>query len=224
MPDGSQARLDLERLQARYDQAPQSRLFAPLADAYRGAGQPDKAAAILRTGLERDPSYVSALVLLAQCSIDLQQEDAAEATFARVLELDPENLVALRFRAERARRRGALERAVEMLRLLLKIDPFDREVQADLGLVATALERKAREERPSTTPETTAWPPPPPVEVADKPITVRFEPRPEARPQESAEAPIAAASTPSPTPVQPDFMLTSERRIPPLDDVLRMLS
>ncbi len=140
----SEPRLQIERYAARSRAAPESPWFVPLADAHRAAGELDAAQRVLRAGLERHPRHVSARVLLAQVQLEMQAEDAAEATFARVLELDPENVVALRYRAERARRRGALERAYEILRLLLEVDPFDREVQADLGLLSAALERRAR--------------------------------------------------------------------------------
>lgn len=141
MPD---PRLQIERYTARARAAPESPWFVPLADAHRAAGEFEVAQRILRAGLERHPGHVSARVLMAQVQLDMQSEDAAEASFARVLELDPENVVALRYRADRARRRGALERAYEILRLLLEVDPFDRDVQADLGLLSAALERRTQ--------------------------------------------------------------------------------
>jgi len=194
MPDLPQTRIELERLLARYRQAPESRLFAPLADAYRSVGQVDAAVRLLQDGLQHHPGYVSALVLLGQCELDRQREEVAEKTFARVLELDPENLVALRYRAEQARRRGALERAVEILRRLLEIDPFDREVQADLGLLATALEHKASADRAAAAPA--AWPP---EEIA-------FEAAPPARAAAAPPAPSLPAVAPpisAPAPAPP---------------------
>lgn len=205
----------VEPLLARYRQAPESRLFAALADAYRANGQTEEAIRLLRAGLERHPRYVAAMVLLGLCHTEAEQEEAAEAAFARVLELDPENLLALRFRAERARRRGALERAQELLRRVLEIDPFDRQVQADLGLLAAALERRPREApatplatEPASVPAPalrTVEIPPPPVEtaaparreadapgmrpgepLAPPPIDLRRVGQPESRPPEPA--------------------------------------
>lgn len=202
MSDGSHTRPDLERLLARYEQAPGSRLFAAVADAYRAAGRLDEAVRVLRSGLDKHPLYVSALVLLGQCHLDQQQEDAAEVAFARVLELDPENMVALRYRAERARRRGALERAVELLRRLLEIDPFDREVQADLGLVATALERKARSESPAPWPPASPESRPLPPAAEAPAVRTTFEP-PSAPPVLPPAPRPAAATAPVPPPVPP---------------------
>jgi tetratricopeptide (TPR) repeat protein len=215
MPDVPQTRPDVERLLSRYNQAPQSRLFAPLAAAYRAAGDSEEALRVLRAGLARHPQYVSALVLMAQCCLDLQQEDAAESAFARVLELDPENLVALRYRAERARRRGALERAVELLRLLLEIDPFDREVQADLGLVAMALEREASGDRPAADEPTLDT-----FASAPHALAARIEP-PAVRPPIDLEADVKAARpeiAPRTTPAAPD--LAAQARDSAANDVV----
>lgn len=212
MSDASELRPDLERALARYRQAPESRLFAPLAAAYRAAKQPQEALRTLRAGVERHPQYVSALVLLGQCCNELQLDEEAEAAFARVLELDPENLAGLRFRAERARRRGAIDRAAVILRRVLEIDPFDREVQADLGLLTTALERRTRAmhaEAPPAESAARALPPPPPPmpEPSVAPATARLPtPPPEPSPPPPALAPpppppsaaIAADTTPEP--------------------------
>ena len=178
----SDPRLQIESYSARHRAAPDSPWFMPLGAAHRAAGDLESAQRVLRAGLEHHPGHVSARVLLAQVQLEMQQEDAAEANFARVLELDPENVVALRYRAERARRRGALERAYEILRLLLEVDPFDREVQADLGLLSAALERRTRaaasEPAPPTPP---AAAPAGQAAVPEEPAT--FSPPPAAVPE-----------------------------------------
>jgi tetratricopeptide (TPR) repeat protein len=192
----------LEPLLARYRQAPESRLFAPLADIYRAGGQTDEAIRLLRAGLERHPRYVAALVLLGLCYVEMQQDETAEAVFARVLELDAENLVALRYRAERARQRGALERAQELLRHVLEIDPFDRQVQADLGLLTTALERRGRE-TPLAPAAGAAVPPPPVAPVVPPPPAVAAFPPPPAETSAAAAPDTSAAGTRPGAPIAP---------------------
>lgn len=140
-----ESRPDVQRALERHRAAPQSRAFAPLAAAYRASGDTAAAVRVLEDGLVHHARYVAGLVLLGECQRELGDEESAEATFARVLDLDPDNLVALRYRAQRAHRRGALDRAVDALRRAMEIDPFDRDVQADLGLVTAALDRQARE-------------------------------------------------------------------------------
>jgi len=215
----SEPRLQIERYAARARAAPESPWFVPLAAAHRAAGEFEAAQRVLRAGLERYPGHVSARVLLAQVQLEMQSEDAAEATFGRVLELDPENVVALRYRAERARRRGALERAYEILRLLLEVDPFDREVQADLGLLSAALERRARAaavEPVAPAPNAPLWapqPPPQPAPMSPPIAAAETRPMPDVEPE--LELPwLHAVPEPTPRPEQP---AASALEPPPID-------
>ncbi len=97
MPDSA---TDIERqiqfYLRKYELAPHSRAFAPLADLYRRAGRVEEALEILAAGLVEHPQYVSALVIRGRCHVDAGQSEAADKAFQRVLELDPENLVALK--------------------------------------------------------------------------------------------------------------------------------
>ena len=75
----------LTQLESAYRKAPESRLFASLADAYRASGRLPEALDLLQEGTQRHPDYVSALVLLGLCQRELAGGEAAEITFARVL-------------------------------------------------------------------------------------------------------------------------------------------
>lgn len=220
-------RLDLEKLRNRYASAPESRLFAVLADAYRHNGDLDSAVRLLLSGLHRHPDYVSARVLLAQCYSDLHDEPAAEAAFARVLELDRDNLLALRYRAARARQRGALDRAGELLRQVLEIDPFDRDVQADLGLITSALDRVSEGPRARQVPQRPAVETPSPALPQPEPQTDPSG-RGEARSRDGAAAlelpPIdlsrigrgaPAPRTPEPSPPKPTRTAEAESAAAP---------
>ena len=119
----------LDTLLAAYRLAPEAKIFAPLADAYRRAGRLEDAAQVLEKGTALHPDYVSALVLLALVQRDLGRDAAAETTFDRVLALDPENLVALKSRATRALVQGEATRAEALVEKLYGLDPFDRDTQ-----------------------------------------------------------------------------------------------
>src|SRR5690606_2407275 len=62
--------------------------------------------------------------------LDLGETEAAEHAFRRVLELDPENRVALRELGQLAKTMGRLEEAVGHFRSLLLLDPGDDEVES----------------------------------------------------------------------------------------------
>jgi tetratricopeptide (TPR) repeat protein len=122
--------LDLERLQAEYRANPESRVFATLADAFRSAGHLTEAVELLERATPTHPDYVSAFVLLGQLQEEAGRHADADATFARVLEAEPENLVALKHRAKQVYETGAVEQAAAILERILDLDPYDGEAHA----------------------------------------------------------------------------------------------
>src|SRR5580698_2425157 len=54
----------------RFREDPTSRVFAPLAEAYRRMGQVEEAIEICREGLEHHPDFHGGRVALAKCYID----------------------------------------------------------------------------------------------------------------------------------------------------------
>ncbi|MCX5752428.1 MAG: tetratricopeptide repeat protein [Candidatus Krumholzibacteria bacterium] len=119
---------ELQNLIERYDRARDSRLFAPLADAYRKNGDVDKAIEILERGLEKMPHYASAHVILGKCYYDKGATERAKAEFRRVLELDGENLVALKFMGDILLAEDKRSEAAEFYRRILSIDATNAEV------------------------------------------------------------------------------------------------
>jgi tetratricopeptide (TPR) repeat protein len=126
-------REDIQHFRDRYEQAPDSRLFAPLADAYRKNGDIDRAIELCEKGLERYPSYASAHVILGKCFYDKGATERARSEFLRVVELDQENMVALKFLGDILVAEGNREDAARYYRRLLAIDPTNEEVEAALG-------------------------------------------------------------------------------------------
>ena len=53
-----------------YEKNPRSKVFAPLAEAYRNLGMIDKAFEILKLGLKIHPSYIMAHLVLGKCYYD----------------------------------------------------------------------------------------------------------------------------------------------------------
>jgi tetratricopeptide (TPR) repeat protein len=87
---------EIRRFEEQYRSQPESLVFARLADAYRKAGQSRRALAVLTDGLTRHPDYPSGHIVLARTLRDLGRLDEAASAFQRVLELDGNNLVAVR--------------------------------------------------------------------------------------------------------------------------------
>ena len=213
---------EIEKLERRNAENPQGRLFAPLADAYRKQGEVYRAIGVLREGLERHPEYIGAFIVLGRCHLDLSQDAEASTAFARVLDLDQENVIALKVLAEIAERAGNRSEAIARLEYLLQIDRGNEEAQAQLDRLRS----------------TSAGPAPAPIAVAaaEEPLApveftagpVEEAPAPEVAPAEAGRdedvepAPLEGlqpvssfASGPVPAVDVPEIVLAADLADPP---------
>jgi tetratricopeptide (TPR) repeat protein len=124
---------EIEKLEKRWAENPKGRNFAPLADAYRKAGELDRALELCKSGLDLHPDYVSAHIVYARCLIDQKNDAGASDVFRKVLSLDPENVLALKILADIAERGGRYDEAVEWLSRLLNADPMNGDAAEALG-------------------------------------------------------------------------------------------
>ncbi len=123
---------EIEKLERRYAENPDGRFFAPLADAYRKAGNVTRALELVRAGLGKHPDYLSAHIVLGRCLLDKGDDAEAEQTFRSVLDLDAENIIALKSLAEITERTGRTSDARRWLQKLLVVDSMNVEAEADL--------------------------------------------------------------------------------------------
>ncbi|HJR34042.1 MAG TPA: tetratricopeptide repeat protein, partial [Gemmatimonadales bacterium] len=126
---------EIEKLERRWAENQLGLTFAPLAEAYRKAGDPDRALLLLETGLAQHPNYIPAHIVRGRCHLDAQADGAAELSFLRVTELDPENVIALKSLAEISERAGRLPEAMRRLELLLDVDRNNEEARGQLDRV-----------------------------------------------------------------------------------------
>ena len=130
---------ELDKLQRRYEEKP-SQWFAALAEEHRRAGDVQRALEIVRQGLEQRSNYVSGHIVLARCLLDRGEDEEAQQVLERVLELDPENVIALKVLSEIAERGGDPTAARSWLERLLEVDPMNEEGQQLLERLAEAPE------------------------------------------------------------------------------------
>ena len=114
--------LELARLTERYEEQPAGRVFAPLADCHRKLGQLDTALQICLTGLARHPRYSSAQLILGKIFLDRGEDVPAREALEKVLELDGQNLLAIRLLAEVAERLDELDEAIARWRQLVALE------------------------------------------------------------------------------------------------------
>lgn len=119
----------LERLEPILRADPESRVFAPLADAYRRAGRTDEALALCERGLRRYPNWVAARVVRARIQQDRGHLEAAAASFAEILRLMPDQVRAQRTLGEIHLALGRRTEAEAALARAAALYPCDREVR-----------------------------------------------------------------------------------------------
>ena len=118
--------LRISECRRRWEAAPRSRAFIPLADLLRQAGRAEQALSVLETGLALHPHAVAALVTLARTLAAVGRSGEAAEAASRVLEQDPDNLAGLELAAEADRRRGDLVAAIGHCERLAQLAPDDR--------------------------------------------------------------------------------------------------
>lgn len=111
---------------------PEGRGFAPLADALRQAGDLGQALELVREGVKRLPDFATGHVVSGWVHRARGDEQEAERAFRRVLELDGENVSALRGLGFLLADRGADGEALDVFRHLDELAPGDLEVRARL--------------------------------------------------------------------------------------------
>jgi len=122
----------IEELRQKFHENPR-RYFAPLANEYRKAGDPEQAIAICRAHLAQQPAHMSGHVVYGQALYDAHRIDEAREVFQLALALDPENIIVLRHLGDIARQRGDVAEARSWYSRALDGDPHDAEVAAYLA-------------------------------------------------------------------------------------------
>lgn len=114
------------------DRDPDGRGFAPLADALRRAGDLGQAVEVVEAGVRRLPDFASGHVVAGWVYRARADEEESERSFRKVLELDDENVSALKGLGFLLAERGQSAEALGLFQRLEDLDPGDPEVRARL--------------------------------------------------------------------------------------------
>lgn len=112
----------------KYQEDPGSRVFAPLAEAYRKAGLVDEAIEIAREGLRIHPRFIGGRVALARALFDKHNYNEVISELTEVVQDVPDNLVAQRLLAESYLMLGRIADALGAYKMLLYFSPQDHEI------------------------------------------------------------------------------------------------
>lgn len=119
----------IDELRQKFHENPR-RYFAPLANEYRKAGDPEQAIAICRAHLAQQPGHMSGHVVYGQALYDAQRIAESRTVFEKALSLDPDNAIVLRQLGDIARQRGETDEAKHWYSRALDANPHDPEVAA----------------------------------------------------------------------------------------------
>src|SRR5512141_1301024 len=167
----------IDELRQKFHENPR-RYFAPLANEYRKAGDPEQAIAICRAHLAQQPAHMSGHVVYAQALLDAGRVDESRVVFEKALSLDPDNAVVHRRLGDISRQKGDTAEARHWYTRALDADPHDREVAAyiaeltepltepEMAEVAPAPAASALVEEPVAVTEKQIPPPVAPIEMA----------------------------------------------------------
>lgn len=133
---------EIEKLERRWMDNPTGLTFAPLAEAYRRAGDHPRALEVLELGLAQHAGYVPALIVQARCHLDARLSGEAETSFNAVLQSDPHNLIALKGLADICEMTERLPSAKGFLDRLLDADPTHEEAGLQRDRIADLLGRR----------------------------------------------------------------------------------
>jgi Tetratricopeptide repeat len=102
---------------------PRSLVFSRLADSYRKRGDIQSAVDVCTLGLKNHPRSITGRVILGRCYLEQEKFKEAIQEFARVIESDPRNQVALKMLADVYARQGLKEKAGDVYAYLRVMDP-----------------------------------------------------------------------------------------------------
>src|SRR5215211_6978494 len=103
----------------KYQDDPTSRVFAPLAEAYRKSGLIDEAIEIAREGLRIHPNFVGGRVALARALFEKNLFEEVIEELQVIIRDVPDNLVAQRLMADSSLMLGRITDALGAYKMLL---------------------------------------------------------------------------------------------------------
>lgn len=126
----------------RYQEDPRSRVFAPLAEAYRKAGLLDEAIEIARDGVRIHPHFVGGRVALGRALFDRGNYEEVVKELETIVMDAPDNLIAQKLLAESYLILGRISDSLGAYKVLLFFMPQDAEISS----LVREIEMKAYED------------------------------------------------------------------------------
>lgn len=115
-----------------YKKNPRSKVFAPLAEAFRKLGMLDDALKILKEGIRHHPNYTLGYIVLANCYYDQEKYDLTYNTLRPIISQNADNISLQKIFAQACIHMGHLEEALDTYKYLLFLNPRDKFFAAEV--------------------------------------------------------------------------------------------
>lgn len=115
----------IERYQLLYQKDPNSKVFAPLAEAYRKMGLIDEAYRICEAGVGRHPNFPSGRVAFAKILIEKKLHSDAIVQLLAAVEFSPENILAHLLLGECYLQLKQMKEALKAFKMVMFLNPND---------------------------------------------------------------------------------------------------
>lgn len=119
----------IEKYQKIMASDPQSKVFAPLAEAYRSMGMNKEALEVCQQGVKTHPDFAGGRIALARLLMDSQNIEEALAELRRASQLAPENVLAHSLLGETYLRLKRPKEALKSFKSLLFLAPDNAKAQ-----------------------------------------------------------------------------------------------
>ena len=123
----------IDELRKKFEENPR-RYFAPLANEYRKTGELAQAIALCREHLPKQPGHMSGYIVFGQALFEAGELVEARDVFEQAIDLDPENLIALRHLGEIAKANGDVANARRWWGRVYDADPRNDDIAAQLAV------------------------------------------------------------------------------------------
>ncbi len=118
----------IAKYEDQLERDPRSRVFAPLAEAYRKVGLIENAFKVLQKGIRYNPDYLLGYLTLAQCYIDKGEYPLSYSTLRPLAPLHRDNIRLQNLFAVSAEKTGNKSEALDTFKYLLFLQPKDDKV------------------------------------------------------------------------------------------------
>ncbi|HUJ16400.1 MAG TPA: tetratricopeptide repeat protein [Nitrospirota bacterium] len=118
---------EIAKLTERIAKDPKSKLFVPLAEEYKKAGDMEMSIHVLTEGLKNNPGYVTARSFLGKLLIEKGDLPGAQKEFEEVIKAIPDNLMAQRKLGDLHALQNRPDNALNHYKIVLSLNPKDSE-------------------------------------------------------------------------------------------------